>query len=53
MRRSARVALAAIATVAAGVVPFVAVSPPAHADAPNLTSGFGITVGATRPRARM
>jgi S-formylglutathione hydrolase FrmB len=48
MRRMTRVALAVVAAVVAGVVPFLDASPPAQADAPNLTSGFGITVGASR-----
>jgi S-formylglutathione hydrolase FrmB len=37
-----------VAAVAAGVVPFLVLAPPARADAPNLASGFGITVGASR-----
>src|ERR1044071_5114008 len=45
MRRRALVVLFALA---ASVVPLAASSAPAAADAPNLTSGFGITVGGWR-----
>ena len=44
MRRSVRWVLVALATLATSVVPLAASAGPAGADAPNLTSGFGITV---------
>src|SRR5690349_12985410 len=48
MRRTARWALMVVVALAATLVPLASAVPPAAADAPNLTSGFGITVGGWR-----
>jgi S-formylglutathione hydrolase FrmB len=48
MRRRARWALMVLAAMAATLIPLASAAPPAAADAPNFTSGSGITVSGWR-----